>query len=187
MIELMELPFADDAFAPIISAKTVQIHYGKHHRGYVDKVNILVIGTEFQDMSLEDIIVKTTDNPEYVALHNNAGQVYNHNVYWQSFGVWNRLSERMRNEILQQYGAPEELRNQLVEAAMKVFGSGWVWLVRRKTGSYEIIATKNGDTPLMMDVEVLFNIDVWEHAYYLDYQSGRQKYTEQFITQVLKI
>lgn len=187
MIEFMELPFVDNAFEPAISAKTVQAHYGKHHRGYVDKVNILVIGTEFQEAELKDIIVKTADEPKYKALHNNAGQVYNHNVYWQSFGIWERLSDEIKNDILQQYGAPEELKNQLVEAAMQVFGSGWVWLVRQKSGLFEVVTTKNGDTPLILGAEEIFNIDVWEHAYYLDYQSARQKYVENFISQVLKI
>lgn len=187
MIDFMELPFAETAFEPAISGKTVQFHYGKHHRGYVDKVNILVIGTEFQDAKLEDIIKKTADKPEYQALYNNAGQVYNHNVYWQSFGIWNRLSEQTKNEILHQYGSVEELQNQLVEAAQRVFGSGWVWFVRHSSREFEIMTTKNGDTPLMLDVEVIFNIDVWEHAYYLDYQNKRQKYAENFVSQVLKI
>ena len=187
MIEFFELPFADNAFEPYISQKTIQIHYGKHHRAYVDKVNILVIGTEFQDMKLEDIIKKSANRPEYQALYDNAGQVYNHNIYWQSFGIWNRLSEQMKNEILQQYGSSEELINQLEEASMKVFGSGWVWFVRQKHGFFEIMVTKNGETPLMFDVEVIFNIDVWEHAYYLDYQNQRQKYVKNYVSQVLKI
>jgi Fe-Mn family superoxide dismutase len=87
MIELMDLPFVSDAYEPMISKKTIELHYGKHHRGYVDKVNILVIGTEFQDAELEDIIRKTAEKPEYQALYNNAGQVYNHNIYWESFGI----------------------------------------------------------------------------------------------------
>ena len=187
MIELMELPFAVGAYEPFISQKTIQIHHGKHHRGYVDKVNILVIGTMFQDMALEDIVKKTANQPQYQALHDNAGQVYNHNVYWESFGIWNRLSETIKNEILQQYGSVEELKNQLIEVAMGVFGSGWVWFIRHKSGAFDIISTKNGETPLMAEAEVIFNIDVWEHAYYLDYQNQRQKYVENYLTQVLKI
>ncbi len=187
MIELMDLPFESDAFEPMISKKTIELHYGKHHRGYVDKVNILVIGTEFQDAELEDIIRKTAEKPEYQALYNNVGQVYNHNIYWQSFGIWERLQEELKLDILQQFGSEEELKNQLVEAVMKVFGSGWVWLVKQKSGHFAIIATKNGDTPPIDEGEVLFNIDVWEHAYYLDYQNARQKYAEQFVSKVLKI
>ena len=187
MIDFMELPFAEAAFAPTISEETIHLHYGKHHRGYVDKVNILVIGTEFQDANLEDIIRKTAGNPAYLTLYNNAGQVYNHNIYWQSFGIWNRLSEQTKNEILQQFGSAEELKNQLVEAVGRVFGSGWVWLVRQPNQKFEIVLTKNGDTPLVSNAEIIFNIDVWEHAYYLDYQNQRQKYAEGFVAQVLKI
>ena len=187
MIELLALPFSEDAFEPMISKKTIQLHYGKHHRGYVDKVNILVIGTEFQDAKLEDIIRKTAGNPAYQALYNNAGQVYNHNVYWESFGVWEKFSEELKLDILSQFGSTEELRNQLIEDVMKVFGSGWVWFIKQKTGDFQIITTKNGDTPPLDDMEILFNIDVWEHAYYLDYQNARQKYAEQFVSKVLKI
>lgn len=187
MIELMDLPFMPDAFEPMVSKKTIDLHYGKHHRGYVDKVNILVIGTEFQDAKLEDIIRQTAGKPEYQALYNNAGQVYNHNVYWESFGIWDRLQEETKLDILQQFGSKEELRNQLIEAVMKVFGSGWVWFIKQKTGDFAIITTKNGDVPSFDDAEIMFNIDVWEHAYYLDYQNARQKYVEQFVNGVLKI
>lgn len=187
MIELMDLPFESDAFEAAISKKTIEFHYGKHHRGYVDKVNILVIGTEFQNAKLEDIIRQTAGKAEYQALYNNAGQVYNHNVYWESFGIWEHLREETKLDILQQFGSKEELKNQLVEAAMKVFGSGWVWFIKQKSGDFAIITTKNGDTPSLDEVEILFNMDVWEHAYYLDYQNARQKYAEQFVTEVLKI
>lgn len=187
MIELMDLPFESDAFESAISKKTIELHYGKHHCGYVDKVNILVIGTEFQNAALKDIIRATAENPKYQALYNNAGQVYNHNIYWQSFGIWERFAEEAKLNILQQFGSKEELKNQLVEAVMKVFGSGWVWFIKQKSGDFAIVTTKNGDTPPLDEGEILFNIDVWEHAYYLDYQNARQKYAEQFVTEVLKI
>jgi len=187
MIELMELPFADDAFEPAISKETIALHHGKHHRAYVDKVNLLVIGTEFQNAALCDIIRRTKDVPQYQTLYDNAGQVYNHNVYWESFGIWERLSEETKLEILGQFGSKEELKNQLIEAVMRVFGSGWVWFIKPKNEAYQIVITKNGDTPISDGKEVLFNIDVWEHAYYLDYQNVRQKYAEQFVNKVLKI
>jgi len=187
MIDLAELYFGKKDFEPFVSEKTIEFHYGKHHRAYVDKVNELIIGTEFQNMSLEDIIRHTYDVTEQQVLYNNAGQVYNHNVYWQSFGVWERLDDATKAEILVTFGADEALRGALVDKAMGVFGSGWVWLVRNKQGGFEIITTKNGDTPLPLGFEPIFNIDVWEHAYYLDYQNLRKKYVENFISGVLKI
>lgn len=187
MMELEKLSFAPDALEPYISEKTVQTHYGKHHRAYVDKVNELIIGSEFQNMSLEEIIQRTYDVPEHQVLYNNAGQVYNHNIYWQSVGIWQRLDDATKAEILVKFGADDALRGKLADKAMSVFGSGWVWLVKNKQGDFEIITTKNGDTPLPLEAEPVFNIDVWEHAYYLDYQNLRKKYVENFITGVLEI
>ena len=183
----MKLPFAKNAFAPAVSEKTVEIHYGKHHQAYVDKVNELIIGTEFQEMEIEKIIVKTFGNPAYQVLHNNAGQVFNHNVYWNSFGIWDKLDKTVKDDILLQFGAKESLRMKLTEEGVKVFGSGWVWLVKDKQGNYNVITTRNGDTPLPLEYEAVFNIDVWEHAYYLDYQQNRRQYLLNFIEQVLKI
>jgi len=187
MIELEKLLFNENALEPTLSQKTVQIHYGKHHRAYVDKVNELIIATEFQDMGLEEIILKTADAPEHKVLYNNAGQVYNHNIYWQSFGVWERLDEVLKTEIMLKFGSLDNLKGKLVDAAMSVFGSGWVWLVSDEKGDILIVTTKNGDTPLPNHQKPIFNIDMWEHAYYLDYQNMRQKYVENFISGVLKI
>lgn len=187
MIVLNELNFKENALEPYVSEKTINIHYGKHHRGYVDKVNELIIGTKYQDMSLEDIITQTYNNEEQKVLYNNAGQVYNHNVYWQSVGVWDKLDDVSKAEILIKFGADDILRNKLVDEAMKVFGSGWVWLVKNQKGEFEVITTLNGNTPLVSGYEPVFNVDVWEHAYYLDYQNMRKKYLENFIKGVLKI
>jgi len=187
MIDLAELCFKPNALEPYISERTVEIHYGKHHRAYVDKVNELIIGTEYQNMSLEEIIGHTFDIAEQKVLYNNAGQVYNHNIYWQSVGIWKKLDDATKAEILIQFGAEDALRGQLADKAMSVFGSGWVWLVRDKQGNFDIITTKNGDTPLPLKLEPIFNIDVWEHAYYLDYQNLRKKYVENFIKGVLEI
>lgn len=187
MIDLMKLPFTENALEPAVSENTVKIHYGRHHQAYVDKVNELIIGTEFAEMPVEEIVVKTFGNPAYLALYNNAGQVYNHNVYWQSFGIWERLDKEVKDEVLLQFGAKESFIMRLVDEGVKVFGSGWVWLVKDKKGNYDVISTRNGDTPLPFDYEVLFNIDVWEHAYYLDYQQNRKQYLRNFVEQVLKI
>jgi len=187
MIILQDLNFKENALEPFISEKTVHIHYGKHHRAYVDKVNELIIGTEFQQMGLEEIILRTVGITEQQALYNNAGQVYNHNVYWQSVSIWERLDDATKAEILVKFGADDTLRGALADAAMSVFGSGWVWLVKNKKGDFEIMTTKNGETPLPMEAEPVFNIDVWEHAYYLDYQNMRKTYVENFIKGVLKL
>ena len=187
MLNLMNLVFAYNAWEPFVSEKTVAIHYGRHHRGYVEKVNELIIGTEFQDMELEDIIKQTAGKPELSVLHNNAGQVYNHNVYWNSFGFWEHLDNNFKDLILMKFGSQEILKGKLIDEAMQIFGSGWVWLVQRKNGELNIVSTRNGDTPLSQEMLPLFNIDVWEHAYYLDYQNERKKYLENFINGVLKI
>ncbi len=187
MLELIKLPFAENTLEPAVSKETVKIHYGKHHRAYVDKVNELIKGTEFAEMTLEEIIVKTFDNPAFQVLHNNAGQVYNHNIYWQSFGVWDKLKPAVKDEIISQFGDGFSFVKQLVDEGVKLFGSGWVWLVKDKQGNYDIISTRNGDTPLPLGYDVLFNIDVWEHAYYLDYQQNRKQYLQNFVEMVLKI
>lgn len=187
MIEFMKLPFGENELEPAVSNETVKIHYGRHHRAYVDKVNELIIGTEFAGLSLEDIIIKTFGDTAQQTLHNNAGQVYNHNVYWNSVGIWERLDKKVKDEILLQFGARESFLMRLVEAGLQVFGSGWVWLVKDKQGNYDVMSTKNGDTPLPFDYEIVFNIDVWEHAYYLDYQQNRRQYLLNFIEQVLNI
>ena len=187
MLELMKLPFREDALAPVVSEKTVRLHYGKHHRLYVDKVNELIIATEFQDMPVEEIIRQTFNIEEHRVLYNNAGQVYNHNIYWQSVGVWNRLDEATKTGIMLKFGSKEALRGALVDAGMRVFGSGWVWLVKDEQNDFVIVSTKNGDTPLPYKQEPIFNVDVWEHAYYLDYQNMRKKYLEDFISGILKI
>jgi Fe-Mn family superoxide dismutase len=187
MLELEELPFEKNALEPFLSLNTVKLHYEKHHQAYVDKVNELIIATDFQDMSLEDIILKTADVPEDHVLYNNAGQVYNHNIYWQSFEVWNRLDEDVKTKIMLKFGSRDELKRKLTDAALSVFGSGWVWLVRDDKEDFLIVTTKNGDTPLPHQQKPIFNIDVWEHAYYLDYQNLRKKYVENFVAGVLKI
>lgn len=187
MIDFMNLEFKQNELEPFISKKTVEFHYGKHHKAYVDKTNELIVGTEFQNMSLEEIIEATYNDADNVVLYNNAGQVYNHNIYWQSIGIGDKFDEKMRQEIIDIFGSIEKLREKLVEDGVKVFGSGWVWLVRNKQGKLEVLTTKNGDTPLVLGAKPIFNIDVWEHAYYLDYQNLRKKYLEEFVLNLLKI
>ena len=187
MIELIDLDFKKSDLEPFISEKTVEFHYGKHHKGYVDKTNELIRGTEFFDMNLEEIIEAVYGNEDLRVLYNNAGQVYNHNVYWKSMGIGKKFSEEFRKEIIDTFGSMEDFRNKLISEGVNLFGSGWVWCVRNKNGKLEVMTTKNGDTPLVLGMEVIFNIDVWEHAYYLDYQNLRKKYLEELIINLLKI
>ena len=128
MIEFMDLGFNKNELEPTISEKTIEFHYGKHHKAYVDKVNELIKDTEFSDMSLEEIIKNSYGNQDLLALYNNAGQVYNHNMYWKSFGIGKRLSSDLREKIIEEYGSMDELKRMLIEKGMSVFGSGWVWL-----------------------------------------------------------
>lgn len=187
MIEFIKLPFKKDALEPYISAETIGYHYAKHHKAYVDKVNELIGGTEFDEMSLEEIINATYGNADLVVLYNNAGQVFNHNLYWQSVKCWERLEEEEKEQILADFGGIDGFKKTLSDKAVSLFGSGWVWLVQNKKGRYEVMTTKNGDTPLVLGMKPIFNIDVWEHAYYLDYQNLRKDYVEKFISEVLEI
>ena len=187
MIEFMNLGFKETDLEPVISKQTIDFHYKKHHKAYVDKTNELIFGTDFQNMGLEDIIEATFNDAEHVVLYNNAGQVFNHNMYWKSVGIGEKFDTNMRQEIIDTFGSLEDFREKLVNEGVKVFGSGWIWLVRNKQNKLEIIATKNGDTPLVLGAKPIFNIDVWEHAYYLDHQNLRKKYLEEFVVNILKI
>jgi Fe-Mn family superoxide dismutase len=182
MIEFMNLPFKENELEPFISEETIKFHYGKHHRAYVEKVNELIRGTEFDDMTLEDIILKTYEKPEFKVLYNNAGQVFNHNLYWNSMGIGAKLDDNMRARIVEDFGCKENLHKRLVEETMKVFGSGWTYLVENRDGKFEVITLPNGETPLVKGYKPILTIDVWEHAYYIDYQNRRKDYAEGMIT-----
>lgn len=169
---LMELPYEQSALAPYISAETVSYHYGKHHAGYVNKLNALVEGTEFTDKSL-DHIIKYADN----VIFNNAAQVYNHDFYWK--GLINdpttpsvALSERIERD----FGSIKVFEEAFLAAAAGFFGSGWIWLVITKSGKLEIRMTTNADTPIRHNDTPLLTCDVWEHAYYIDYRNVRPNY-----------
>ena len=185
MINFMEFNYSEKNFFNAISDKTISFHYNKHLKAYVDKTNELIAGSDFSEMTLEDIILASYDKPEFMALYNNAGQVYNHNVYFNSFGFSKKINDDLKSEMIRTFGSMENLKEELVKASVGVFGSGWTWLVRDKNNNLKIMTTRNGDTPLVLGYEPLFNIDVWEHAYYLDYQNLRKVYVEKFIDNVL--
>ncbi len=174
---LPPLPYADNALSPIISANTISFHYGKHHRAYVDNLNKLIAGTEFADLPLEDIITKTAGKADKTAIFNNAAQTWNHTFYWRSLDPKGGAAppEALRQKIEASFGSLDACKQELATAGTTQFGSGWAWLVL-DGGKLKIVKTGNADSPLTTGMKPLLTIDVWEHAYYLDYQNRRADY-----------
>ena len=172
--ELMQLPFAPSALSPTISASTVTIHYGKHHQGYVDKLNSLVAGTRFEALSLEDVISATWPHPEQRRIFNAAGQVLNHDLYWKSLSPdgGQQPPERLARLMERDFGSIEKFEQKFQEVAVALFGSGWAWLVTDGK-KMDVISTEGAVTPAVLGLHPLLCVDLWEHAYYLDYQSDR--------------
>jgi Fe-Mn family superoxide dismutase len=174
-VKLMDLPFAEDALEPVISRETIQYHYGKHHKGYVDNTNALIKGTELDDEVPLIDIVKNSDG----ALFNNAAQAYNHNFYWMCLTP-DPLppSAKMVELIERDFGSFESFKEQFINAAATLFGSGWAWLELDVNEKLIITQRSNGDTPIIYHHTPLLTMDVWEHAYYIDYRNDRKKYLE---------
>ncbi len=175
--ELPPLPYAQDALAPHISAETLEYHYGKHHQTYVTNLNKLVEGTEFENASLEDVILKSDGG-----LFNNSAQVWNHTFYWNSMtpSGGGAPSGAVADAINAAFGSYDEFRAKFAEAATTQFGSGWAWLVDNGSG-LEIMKTGNADLPMKHGAKALLTIDVWEHAYYIDYRNARPNYINTFL------
>ncbi len=175
--ELPALPYARDALAPHISAETIDFHYGKHHQTYVTNLNNLIPGTEFESMSLEEII-KTSSG----GIFNNAAQVWNHTFYWNSLSPTGggEPTGRLAEAITRSFGSFGAFKEEFTKVALGTFGSGWAWLVERPDGSLGIASTSNAATPLTGPDRPLLTCDVWEHAYYIDYRNARAKYVEAF-------
>ncbi|MFN2380214.1 MAG: superoxide dismutase [Bacteroidales bacterium] len=180
------LPFAENALEPVISAKTIGFHYGKHHKGYVDKVNKLISGTEFEGLSLEEIIKKTVGKSEHTGIFNNAAQVWNHTFFWNSLSSngGGEPSDVLMKKIEESFGSFNDFLKEFTEAATTQFGSGWAWLVM-DGNKLKVMKTPNAETPLTMGVKPLLTIDVWEHAYYLDYQNKRPDYVTTVLEQLV--
>lgn len=175
--QLPELPYARDALAPHISAETIEYHYGKHHKTYVDNINRLISGTEFEKMALEDIIRKASGG-----IFNNAAQLWNHTFYWNCLSPkgGGEPSGELADTIIGNFGSLASFKEQFTRAAVTLFGSGWAWLVRNADGSLSVEAASNAGTPLKEGKKALLTCDVWEHAYYIDYRNARAKYVEAF-------
>ncbi len=177
MIELPDLPFAEDALSPSISAETISFHYGKHHRGYVNNVNQLIPGTEFENMDLERIIRSSSGK-----IFNNAAQVWNHTFYWNSLApkAGGAPKGELGRQIEKAFGSFDEFRKQFSAAAAGTFGSGWAWLVKKPNSSLEVRSTSNAEPAFLNGDVPLMTCDVWEHAYYIDYRNDRAAYVKAF-------
>ena len=173
--ELPALPYAMDALAPTLSQETLEYHYGKHHQAYVTNLNNLIPGTEFESMSLEDIVMKSSGG-----IFNNAAQVWNHTFYWNCLSPngGGAPTGALAAAIDAKFGSFEEFKKQFNQSAATNFGSGWTWLVKNADGSLEIFNTSNAGTPMTSGKQALLTLDVWEHAYYIDYRNMRPKYLE---------
>ena len=174
--KLPPLPYAENALEPVISARTIGFHYGKHHQGYVNNLNKLVTGTPLADQPLE-AVVKATANPDQTAIFNNAAQVWNHTFYWNSLKPkgGGKPTGTLAEMIDKSFGGFEQFKAEFAKAATGQFGSGWAWLVK-DGDKLAVVKTGNADNPLVHGQKPLLTVDVWEHAYYLDYQNRRAEY-----------
>jgi superoxide dismutase, Fe-Mn family len=173
---LPPLPYADNALEPAISARTIGFHYGKHHRAYFDNLHKLLAGTPLAQASLEQVIMQSHDQPALADVFNNAAQAWNHNFYWNSLSPeTTQPSEKLQAAIMRKFGSTEALTKALVSTSASQFGSGWGWLVLDQ-GELAVVKTSNAETPFTRGLVPLLTVDVWEHAYYLDYQNRRPDY-----------
>ncbi len=183
---LPDLPYANDALAPYISAETIAFHHKKHHQTYVNNLNKLIKDTEFEDLSLEDIIKKSSGG-----MFNNAAQVWNHTFYWNGLKPSDLKHDALQansrapsgavlEAIIAKWGSVEAFKTAFSQCATTTFGAGWAWLVKQEDGQLEIVSTSNAATPLTSNAKPLLTCDVWEHAYYIDYRNDRADYLEKF-------
>ena len=185
-IQLPDLPYAKDGLAPYISANTLEFHHGKHHRAYVDNTNKLIAGTELANESLETIVKKTVGDAAKSGLFNNAAQVWNHSFYWQCMkpNGGGKPTGKVADKINETWGSFDKFAEELKNAGVTQFGSGWAWLVQ-DGGKLKVTKTANADTPIAHGVKPVLTVDVWEHAYYLDYQNRRPDYLATFIEKLI--
>ena len=179
---LPKLPYADDALAPVVSANTISFHYGKHHKAYVDKLNELQKGTEFENMELEDVIKKSSGG-----IYNQAAQIWNHTFFWSCMkpNGGGEPTGALAEAINKKWGSYADFKKAFVTRAVGNFGSGWTWLVKKADGSVDIVNTGAAGTPLTTADKALLTVDVWEHAYYIDYRNLRPKFVETFLDKLV--
>lgn len=176
-IQLPPLPYEMDALAPHISRETLEYHYGKHHKTYVDNLNNLIPNTEFANKTLEEIIMTSSGG-----VFNNAAQVWNHTFYWNCLApnAGGEPKGALLDAITKKFGSFDAFKEQFSKTAITTFGSGWGWLVKNKDGSIDLVSTSNAQPPMTSGQTALLTCDVWEHAYYIDYRNARAKYVETF-------
>jgi len=174
-IALPPLPWPENALDPVISANTISFHYGKHHKTYVDTVNKMIAETEFADLPLEKIVRATAGKADKSGIFNNAAQAWNHTFYWNSLRAkgGGEPPSVLKHKIEEAFGSVDACKKELSAAAVSQFGSGWAWLVLDSSGKLKVVKTANAETPITQGLKPLVTIDVWEHAYYLDYQNKR--------------
>jgi Fe-Mn family superoxide dismutase len=179
---LPPLPYANEALAPHISVETFEFHYGKHHQAYVTNLNNLVPGTELAGLSLEDVVKKASG-----PIFNNAAQVWNHTFFWNSMKPQGGGEPKgaLGAAIVAKWGSYAGFKEAFTKSAVGNFGSGWTWLVKKPDGSVDLVNTSNAATPLTTADKALLTIDVWEHAYYIDYRNARPKFVETFLTSLV--
>lgn len=175
--ELPKLPYAIDALEPFISKRTIEYHYGKHHQAYVNNLNNLIPGTEFENASLEDIILRSSGG-----IFNNGAQVWNHTFYWNCLKPQGggEPAGALNEAFLKNFGSFAEFKERFSKAAATLFGSGWAWLIKKTDGTLDIVQESNAGNPLRNGAKPLLTCDVWEHAYYLDKQNARPDYIADF-------
>jgi Fe-Mn family superoxide dismutase len=183
---LPSLPYANNALDPVISANTIGFHYGKHHKGYVDNLNKLIAGTEFADLPLEKIITKTAGKADKTAIFNNAAQIWNHTFYWKSMRLkgGGEPPASLKQKMEASFGSVDACKKELASAAVSQFGSGWAWLVL-DGNELKAVKTSNAAVPLTTAMKPLLAVDVWEHAYYLDYQNRRADYVNAVLDKLI--
>jgi len=183
---LPALPYAEDALEPYYSARTIGFHYGKHHKTYVDNLNKLVAGGDLESKTLEEIILLAANDPGKAGLFNNAAQVWNHTFFWNCMkpAGGGKPQGELARKIDETFGGYDKFAEQFKAAAVGRFGSGWGWLVS-EGGALKITSTPNADTPLVHGQVALLTVDVWEHAYYLDYQNRRPDFVQTFLDQLV--
>lgn len=174
-IQLPELPYARSALEPYMSRETLDFHYGKHHKAYVDKVNALVAGTKFEDAELQELVAEAEG-----ALFNNAAQVWNHDFFWQCLSPRRQSPGKELTRALESFGGLESFQAKFDVAAVEQFGSGWAWLVKDSADALKIVTSSNADTPIREGHTPLLTCDVWEHAYYIDHRNDRGAYLKNF-------
>jgi Fe-Mn family superoxide dismutase len=180
------LPYKDDALSPVISTNTIGFHYGKHHKGYADNLNKLAKGTEFESMTLENVVLKA-HKEKNTAIFNNAAQIWNHTFYWNSMkpNGGGKPNGKLLDKINESFGNWDNFRKSFAETTVSQFGTGWGWICVDKKGKLVITKTGDAEVPMTNKLKPLLTIDVWEHAYYLDYQNRRAAYVDAVIDKLL--